>query len=206
MLRRNGSAQATDCMRLLGGTAPLCGLPDRARRDGSNAALAQTMPLAAIPTGYLDAWGLPMKKGGLGITADRLGGSVGDIVAKCLSRAAIAGLCSATVTLHAVRLRWRTATGSGSGLGASSAKCLSRMVCTGEIGARPSAQDIAYAVWGAPNAIALGFTAGRVMRGLAATHLGKKAGNTFRDVNDTTDQVVGTVTPTGDRTAVEVGA
>jgi hypothetical protein len=206
MLKSNGSALAFDSLRLLGGTAGPCGLPQRARRGGACAAHAQTMPGAAIPVGYLDAWGLPMKAGALGITADRVCGAIGSAVAKCLSRIAVTGLCGASVTIHTLRLRWRTATGGGVATGGSGTKCLSRMTCTGEIGARPSAQDIAYAVWGAPNAIALGFTAGRVMRGLAAVNLGKKSGDTFRDVTDTTDQVTGTTTPAGDRTAVTVGA
>ncbi len=189
-----------------GGVGASSGLPNRS--GGANpAAHMVNWNGSAIPVGYLvRGWSLPMSPGAMAVTADRLAASVGACAAKCFSRIAVVGLCSMAFTIHTLRLRWRRATGSAVAAGVNSTKCLSRMTCTGEIGARPSAQDIAYAVWGAPNAIAAGFSAGRIMRGVAAVNLGKKAGDTFRDVNDTADQVTGTTTPSGDRTAVTVGA
>jgi hypothetical protein len=188
-----------------GGTSPHCGLVMRQRgaRLGNHLG---NWPGSGLPAGYGEnGISLPMTYGAMATTGR--GGAIGSAVAKCLSRIAVAGLCSAAATLHTIRLRWRRATGAeATAIGEVIAKGLTRATCTGRIGAQPSAQDIAYAVWGAPNAITGGFSAGRVMRGLAAINLGKKSGDTFRNVEDTADQVEGTTTPAGDRTAVTVGA
>ncbi len=186
-----------------GGTHPGAGLPDRMRR-GNPAGHLVNWKGSAIPVGYLLAgWSLPLVNGAMAATAARTA-AFGSCALKCLSRIAATGTCGASRTIHTVRLRWRRATGTTAASGSASLKGLARISATGKIGATPSAQDIAYAVWGAANAIELGFTAGRVMRGMAAVMLGKKTGDTFRDLNDTENQVVGTTTPGGDRTAVTV--
>jgi hypothetical protein len=186
-----------------GGIGPQAGLSVRRR---SPAAHLINWPGSSLPVGYRESgWSLPMKKGAIAATG-RYVASIGTAVAKGFTRAVAAGVVTATATLHTARLRWRLASGTGEATGTATSKGLSRATCTGRIGASPSALEIAYAVLGAPNAVTGGWSLGRAIRGIAAVNLGKKSGDTFRNVDDTADQVTATTTPAGDRTSVTVGA
>jgi len=75
------------------------------------------------------------------------------------------------------------------------------------VGANPSANDVAYAVWGLLNGIESNLTPREAMKLMSAVLLGKVSGagsNTpvFRDVNDTVDRVSAVTDSSGDRTSV----
>lgn len=124
------------------------------------------------------------------------------------------------------------ATLAGSGALASAIKGRGRAVATISIGARPSAEDIAQAVWGASKninaetgttvealrdagsagnpwdtTIEAGMSAAEILRIISAALAGELSGAgtttiTIKGVDGTTDRITATVTTAGNRTAV----
>jgi hypothetical protein len=98
--------------------------------------------------------------------------------------------------------------GASAGLSAAEAAVLARarITATLSIGSRPSADDIAQAVWNT-FPVEAAFSAGDVMRIMFAALAGKVSGAggttiTIRAATDTQDRIVATVDSNGNRTAV----
>lgn len=64
---------------------------------------------------------------------------------------------------------------------------------------------IAAALLGLADGVGTGFTVKRSLRIIAAAVAGKNSGGTFRDLEDSQDQITGSATITGDRTAAAYG-
>lgn len=99
--------------------------------------------------------------------------------------------------------------GGTGGITVPTIRGLTFISCSIKIGFQPSAQDIAYAVWGLDSGIETGWTPREVMRIVAAVLAGKVSGAganapVFRDVNDTKARVNATTDSSGNRTAVSL--
>ena len=82
-----------------------------------------------------------------------------------------------------------------------------RPTLTVSIGSRPSAEDVAQAVWGMENGIETGWTPRQIMRIVAAVLAGKVSGAgsnapVFRGITDAKPRVEATTDASGNRTAV----
>jgi len=84
-----------------------------------------------------------------------------------------------------------------------------RPTLTVSIGARPSAEDIAQAVWGMDNGIETGWTPRQIMRIVAAVLAGKVTGSgsnapVFQSVTDAKPRVEATTDASGNRISVNL--
>jgi hypothetical protein len=84
-----------------------------------------------------------------------------------------------------------------------------RPTMTVSIGSRPSAEDIAQAVWGMDNGIETGWTPRQIMRVVAAVLAGKVSGAgsnapVFRAITDAEDRVNAVTDASGNRTSVTI--
>lgn len=84
-----------------------------------------------------------------------------------------------------------------------------RPTMTVSIGARPSAEDVAQAVWGMDNGIETGWTPRQIMRVVAAVLAGKVSGAgsnapEFRSVTDAKARVTATTDAAGNRLTVSL--
>ena len=163
--------------------------------------------LCSFPSGlFQSAIVLPMKLGGMSMR--------GVAGASTLALAAIYGYGYATFTPtgsgsasldRLAGTKWCTCevTGLG-GLALASVYGKAFVTLNVSIGSRPSADDIAYAVWGLASGIESGWTPREAMRILAAAMAGKSSngGKTFRDLNNTKDRITGTMDGSGNRTAI----
>lgn len=193
---------------LLGGTA-IGSLPS-ARPVWTSLDFSRTFlnDYTSFPSGlYADAIVLPMKLGGLVMRYNDAGGH-GVTTFAAMGRGSVSFAPSSVGTLSVSRVagtKWATISLLGTGAAAAAYLRGKGFVTANiSIGARPSADDIAYAVWGLANAIETGWTPREAMRVLSAALAGKSSngGKTFRSLTDSKDRIVGTVDGSGNRTAV----
>jgi hypothetical protein len=166
---------------------------------------------ASIPVGYRPERALvpPVREGGLGTTAvvaiDRgLSSAIATLLAGGRLEGATAGSSAVTADYlrGVVQALGLVATGSAV---AGDLRGAGRLVAHLRIGANPSADDIAQAVFHGLD-VEPGFNLKQVLRLMAAMLLGKVQGGpgtpAFRDLNDTVDRVQMTADASGNRTAV----
>lgn len=164
----------------------------------------------SFPVGYYqDGIVLPMKLGGLGATFGIKGTSTvsagiigagdaaGTIPGTCTVTAPITGLKDAAATLPGSCTMTVASIGRGS------------MSAAINIGFAPSADDIAFAVWGLANGIENGWTPRQSMRVMAAALAGKVSGSgvnapVFRSITDTKPRITATTDADGDRLTVSL--
>lgn len=151
---------------------------------------------------------LAMKPGGI---ACRNGGGSSQTSTAVMGRGIVSAPLSGGGDATLARLagtKWMACAPAGIGsLIATSLRGTTFLSCSISIGSRPSADDIAYAVWGLDNGIEAGWTPRQIMRVVAAVLAGKVSGAganapVFRDVNDTKPRVSATTDTSGNRTAV----
>lgn len=111
-------------------------------------------------------------------------------------------------TAHVTGLKNRPMTAVGLGqIVTAYPRGKARPILTVSIGARPSAEDVAQAVWGMDNGIETGWTPRQVMRILAAVMAGKVTGAdlnapVFRSITDTEPRVTASTDASGNRSTV----
>ena len=121
-----------------------------------------------------------------------------------------AGGAGSIPAAHVTGLKNRPMTTSGTGtIITAYPRARARPTLTVSIGSRPSADDIAQAVWGMENGIETGWTPRQIMRIVAAVLAGRVSGAgsnapVFRDVTDTKPRVSATTDASGNRLAVSV--
>lgn len=166
----------------------------------------------SFPSGlYQEAAVLPMKVGG--IAARQNGGScsvtVPVLYGDGLVVSSMAGAGAATLARLAGTIWMIWQRGGTGAVTVPTIRGNSFLSCDIKIGFQPSAQDIAYAVWGLDNGIESGWTPRQILRALSAVLAGKVSGAganapVFRDVNDTKARVSATTDADGNRTAVTI--
>lgn len=162
----------------------------------------------SLPVGYFDkALILPLAIGGIAMGVQGLGSAAADIKAIAAPAAALAGL--ATVTGHVTGLKNSPAALSGSGSIAAPIKGRTAIACSVQIGSRPSAEDVAWAVLDT-SLVETGLTVRQALKLMTAAMAGKISGADTATVRirsavaDDKERITAAVDGSGNRTGITV--
>jgi len=162
----------------------------------------------SFPVGYYaNGIVLPMKLGGLGSTFGIKGASTVETAIQGYgdSAAAIDGTSALTAPITGLKDAAATLPGSCTFTVASIGR--GTIAAAINIGFAPSAEDIAFAVWGLANGIETGWTPRQSMRVMASALAGKVSGAesnapVFRSITDAKDRITATTDADGNRLTV----
>jgi len=204
MLLRNSTNYSN--LSFMGGA--LGGLVDRANRHGWALQNARAFSVfTSYPPGYgagalklaVEDGGMACRASGVGTLSSSITG-LGDVSASPAgsgtSAGALTGLKDAATTIVGVGALSPSITGTAD------------LECTIDIGSKPSADDVFYALMDNPNAVD-GLTLRQALRVMAAALAGKVSGAgsnapVFRAVDDSKDRITATTDTNGNRSAVTV--
>lgn len=162
----------------------------------------------SMPVGYYDkALVLPLSYGGICMRAPGTGSASADIKAEAKPSAILAG--SAEVAAHVTGLKNSPATLVGVGSIVAPIKGKTALACEVQIGSRPSAEDVAWAVLDT-SLVETGLTVRQALKLMTAVMAGKISGADAATVRirsavaDDKERITATVDGDGNRTAITV--
>lgn len=162
----------------------------------------------AMPVGYYDkALILPLSYGGICLRALGAGTAAADIKAQARAAAPLAGASS--VAAHVTGLKNSPVTMAGVGSMVASIKGKTSIACAVQIGSRPSAEDVAWAVLDT-SLVEAGLTVRQALKLMSAALAGKISGADTSTVHirsavaDDKERITASVDGDGNRTAITV--